>query len=160
MELCSILCGSLDGMGIWKRMDTCACIADSFAIHLKLTTLLIGFTPKQNKRLKKKDLWKSVSKSSLSGPWLDAAHPLWGVLSDGGVWRGWVPTAAALDPHTEPHVTTEPHTRQDWRPGTSVWALLLMGELTCQKTNAVFLLRKKNSIHLSVSWCKGKSVRL
>ena len=123
-----------------------------------ITTLLTGSTPKQNKRLKKTceispqilPLW------ALAG----CCPPSVGVLSGGGVWRGWVPTAAALDPHTEPYMTTEPHTHQHQHPGTSVWALLLMGELTCQKTNAVFLLRKKNSIHLHVSWCKEKSRRL
>ena len=26
MELCSMLCGSLDGRGVWERMDTCICM--------------------------------------------------------------------------------------------------------------------------------------
>ena len=26
MELCSVLCGSLEGRGIWGRMDTCTCV--------------------------------------------------------------------------------------------------------------------------------------
>ena len=29
MELCSVLCGSLDGKGVWGRMDTCICTAES-----------------------------------------------------------------------------------------------------------------------------------
>ena len=37
MELRSTLCGSLDGKGVWGRMDTCVCMAGSFAIHLKLS---------------------------------------------------------------------------------------------------------------------------
>ena len=28
-ELCSVLCGSLDGRGVWRRMDTCICMAES-----------------------------------------------------------------------------------------------------------------------------------
>ena len=28
-ELCSMLCGSLDGRGVWARMDTCICMAES-----------------------------------------------------------------------------------------------------------------------------------
>ena len=28
-ELCSMLCSSLDGMGVWGRMDTCICVAES-----------------------------------------------------------------------------------------------------------------------------------
>ena len=38
-----MLCGSLDGGGHWRRMDTCICVAE-----------LIGYTPIQNKKLKKK----------------------------------------------------------------------------------------------------------
>jgi len=29
MELCSVLCASLDGSGVWGRMDTCVCLAES-----------------------------------------------------------------------------------------------------------------------------------
>ena len=29
MELCSMLCGSLDVSGVWRRMDTCICMAES-----------------------------------------------------------------------------------------------------------------------------------
>ena len=55
MELCSMLCGSLDGRGVWKRIDTCICMAES--LHCSpatITPLLIGSTPVKNKRLKKK----------------------------------------------------------------------------------------------------------
>ena len=54
MELCSMLCGGLDGRGVWGTMDTCICMAESLPVHLKLTTLLIDSTPTQNKKLKKK----------------------------------------------------------------------------------------------------------
>ena len=27
-EVCSMLCGSLDGKGVWGRMDTCTCMAE------------------------------------------------------------------------------------------------------------------------------------
>ena len=54
MELCSVLCG-LDGKGVWRRMDTYICIAESFHYSLEsITTLLIGYTPIKNKKLKKK----------------------------------------------------------------------------------------------------------
>ena len=36
-ELCSGLWGSLDGRGVWGRMDTCVCVADLFGVHLKLS---------------------------------------------------------------------------------------------------------------------------
>ena len=27
-NLCSMLCGNLDGRGVWGRMDTCVCVAE------------------------------------------------------------------------------------------------------------------------------------
>ena len=36
-ELCSMLCGSLDGRGVWGGMDVCMCVADSFTVHLQLS---------------------------------------------------------------------------------------------------------------------------
>ena len=46
--------GSLGGRGVWGRMDTCVCMAES--IHCSpetVTSLLIGSTPVQNKKWKK-----------------------------------------------------------------------------------------------------------
>ena len=49
MELCSILCGSLDGNGVGGEMDTCICMAESLCCSPEtITTLLIGYIPKQN----------------------------------------------------------------------------------------------------------------
>ena len=51
MELWSVLCDSLGGRGVWGRMDTCVCMAES--IHCSpetVTSLLIGSTPVQNKK--------------------------------------------------------------------------------------------------------------
>ena len=37
-DLCSVLCDSLDGRGVWGRMDTCMCMAVRFfVVHLKLS---------------------------------------------------------------------------------------------------------------------------
>ena len=45
-ELCSLLCGSLDGRGVWGRMDTCICIAESLCSPSEtIMTLLIGYSP-------------------------------------------------------------------------------------------------------------------
>ena len=47
MELCSMLCASLDGRGVWGRMDTCICMAESFWCSPKtITTLLISYKVK------------------------------------------------------------------------------------------------------------------
>ena len=67
-ELCSILCGSLDGNGVWGRMHMYICMDESLRCSSKtITTLLIGYqfssiqlfssvigyTPIQNKKFKK-----------------------------------------------------------------------------------------------------------
>ena len=45
-ELCSVLCGSLDGRGVWGRMDTCICMAESLWCSPEtIPTMLIGYTP-------------------------------------------------------------------------------------------------------------------
>ena len=44
-ELCSVLCGSLDGRGVWGRMDTRIHMAESLCCAPEtITTLLIGYT--------------------------------------------------------------------------------------------------------------------
>ena len=47
------LCASLEGKGVWGRMDTRICIAESLCYSPETTTtLLTGYTPIQNKKLK------------------------------------------------------------------------------------------------------------
>ena len=58
-ELCSMSCGSLGGWGVWGRMDTCMCVAESLCCSPEtITTLLIDYTPIQNQNFfqKKKPL--------------------------------------------------------------------------------------------------------
>ena len=60
MKLCSMLCGNLDGRGVWGRMDTCICMAESlFCSPETITIMLISFTLVQN--LKKKKLKDRLS---------------------------------------------------------------------------------------------------
>ena len=41
---CSLLCGSLDGRGIWRRMDTCICMAECLCYSPEpVTTLLMDY---------------------------------------------------------------------------------------------------------------------
>ena len=55
MELCSMLYGNLDGRGFSRRLDTCICMAESLRSPREaITTLLIGYTPIQNKISKPK----------------------------------------------------------------------------------------------------------
>ena len=62
MERCSMLYSSLDGRGVWGRMDTCICMAKSLCPSPEtITTLLIGYTPIQNKKFMEKKMLSLVS---------------------------------------------------------------------------------------------------
>ena len=57
MKLCSMLCGNLDGRGVWGRMGTCVCMAESLCCSPEtITRILISFTPIQNLKKKKNRL--------------------------------------------------------------------------------------------------------
>ena len=49
MELYSILCGSLDGRGVWGRMDTCICMSESLLFtwnyHNIVNQFSVQFSP-------------------------------------------------------------------------------------------------------------------
>ena len=54
-----MLCGSLDIAGVWGRMDTCMCTAESLhSLPETITTLLISDTPIQSKKLKIKVVFR------------------------------------------------------------------------------------------------------
>ena len=58
------LCTSLGGKGVWGRMGTCTCMAESLKDSPEtVTTLLITYTSIQNKKFK---VWKKKKKISLS----------------------------------------------------------------------------------------------
>ena len=53
-ELFSMLCGSLDGRGVWGQVDTCICMAEPLSCSLEIITAwLIGYIPIQSKKFKK-----------------------------------------------------------------------------------------------------------
>ena len=53
-EFHSILCGSLDGRGVWRRMDRCMCMAESVCCPPETIIILLnGYTPIQNKKFSK-----------------------------------------------------------------------------------------------------------
>ena len=55
MELWSMLGGSLDGKGVWGRMDTCTSMAESlYCSPETTTTLFISYTPTQSKTFEEK----------------------------------------------------------------------------------------------------------
>ena len=54
MELCSVLFGSLHGMVVFGKMNTYIFMADTLHSSTEIIiTLLIGYTPIQNKKFKK-----------------------------------------------------------------------------------------------------------
>ena len=53
-KLCSMLWGSLDGRGVWRRMGTCICMAEFCSSLETVTALLMGYTAIQNKKFKNK----------------------------------------------------------------------------------------------------------
>jgi len=50
MELYSRLCGRLNGMGVWRRRDTCICVPES--LHSSLETVISINRLHPNKKLK------------------------------------------------------------------------------------------------------------
>ena len=63
---CSMSHSSPGGRGIWGRMDTCICMAEPLLFSPEtITTLLIGYTPKQNKKFKIKKKRITVRKHVL-----------------------------------------------------------------------------------------------
>ena len=58
-----MLCGSLDGSGVWGNMEIYVCVAQSlYCSPETITILLIDYTPIQNKILKKIKINKLILK--------------------------------------------------------------------------------------------------
>ena len=78
--LCSMLCGSLDGRGVWGRMDTCICMPESLLCSPEaITTLLTGYTPIK-KKIKKRKSKKGISVSCIQDC-RQRTFPTWTVFS-------------------------------------------------------------------------------
>ena len=66
MEFCSMLWGSLDRRKVWGRIYRCICMDESLCCSPEtIATLLIDYTPVQNKKLKKKMLTRMWRKGNL-----------------------------------------------------------------------------------------------
>ena len=68
MEFCSMLCARLTGRGIWGRINTSICMAESLCCSPEtITALLIGYNPIQNKKVNfKKRAFLEKRKAQLS----------------------------------------------------------------------------------------------
>ena len=100
-----MLWGRLDGRPVWGRMNTCICMAESFCCPPDtITTLLIGYTPIKDDRIKFKidfrflekkytklclcSRWKnSKCKGPETGVYQGAGQTLRGHLAGTGMWR-------------------------------------------------------------------------
>ena len=61
-----MLCGSPDGRGLWGRMDTCICMAESLHCSPETTTtLLIGLSQNKKKYLKLKKKMSCILNGTL-----------------------------------------------------------------------------------------------
>ena len=130
MELCSMLCASLGGKGLWWRLDTCVSMVESLpCLPETTTTLLIGYTPIQNvfgvkkkirfkKRERKKNnpnphwfMGRGKQFTGWSGTWKEQNskirdQEMWwqrktSVDSSLNVWRYYVPCLCSLQiPHS------------------------------------------------------------
>ena len=114
MELCSMLCGSLDGRGIWERMDAGIRMAEFVRCSPEtITTLFISYTLIQNKKFKQQQkrapnflsicpTWLSQLLSSISCS-LSQFLSLQGILSALGLraawwWKPWHATILQISP--------------------------------------------------------------
>ena len=67
MELYSMLCASLEGRGVWRRIDTRVCKAESLRYSLETTTTLsIGYIPIQNTKFKGKERGADKTENDVS----------------------------------------------------------------------------------------------
>ena len=59
-----MLCGSLDGMGFWGRMDACVCMAESLHCPPETTTTLLTGSERKWKSLMRESIPRQVDKKS------------------------------------------------------------------------------------------------
>ena len=73
-----MLHGSMDGRGVFGRMDVCICTAESLCCPSETTTILLtGYTPIQKKKLNKKFLLKNVLVNVTEEIFGDAGERTW-----------------------------------------------------------------------------------
>ena len=67
-ELCSMICGSLDGRVVWERMDTRVCMAEFLCCPPEIITLFISYVVMQSPKCVQLFVtpWMAASQASLS----------------------------------------------------------------------------------------------
>ena len=81
-----MLYGSLDGRGVWKRMDLCLCMAESLTLHPKLSQyfLLISCTQYKIKSLEKSSPCSAQLEKACAQQW----RPSTTEILKSNTWRG------------------------------------------------------------------------
>ena len=97
MELCSVLCASLDGRGAWGRMDACICMIELLCCLPEIiTTLIISYTSIQNKKFRRRK--KELQTTLLSIFRLKSAERAQLVKNLTVMWETWVRSLGWEDP--------------------------------------------------------------
>ena len=136
MELCSMLCGSLDGRGVWGRMDTWISMAESFRCSPELiTTLLTGYTPTHNKKFKKRAAILATKEGNI-GKWMQLVLEQYGFKTMWiNLYKGFFSINATNDPQLVDSVVAEP---QIQRVG-QLWYLSICRFWCPLRDNYIFL---------------------
>ena len=111
-----MLYGSLDGRGVWKRMDLCLCMAESLTLHPKLSQycLLISCAQYKIKSLKKSSPCSAQLEKACAQQW----RPSTTEILKNNTWRGVksAPLCGTYPPQalgvpTTPHCSPTPRPR-------------------------------------------------
>ena len=100
MEFGSLLCGSLDGTGVWGRIDTCICMAESLLCSPEtITKLLIGWFSGKESACNAENLGSipGLGRSPGAGNGTPLQYSRLGNPTDRGAWRAPVHRVTALD---------------------------------------------------------------
>ena len=79
-DLCSVLYGSLDGRGVWGRMDTCICKAEVLPCSPETITNLLVRTPSISRRTDKKLVILTASRETIIW-WLRSTFQLYSLVN-------------------------------------------------------------------------------
>ena len=98
-----MFCGSLDGRGVWGRVDACVCLAESLRrVPETITALSIRYTPTQTKKFK-----SALPTAHKPAPSLSSCQFLGGTID----YSAWIrhPGSILNPPSAAPTISVDPH---------------------------------------------------
>ena len=98
MEICSVLCGKLDGRGVWGRINACVCMAKSLCCSPETITMLLVSSTSMPSELPRKPHWRQKEKRETEEEMVGWHHQcnginlgkLWEMVGDREAWHGAV----------------------------------------------------------------------